>query len=402
MKYLNFIFESALKDLMRNKVRTFLTSLGILIGVASVVLLISFGLGLKTFIQSSFDSLGTNLIYIIPGQIFSRGGGGGFSPAMSPIKFDEQDGINLKKIRTAEYIVPVFMKAIKAEAGAKTEYGNLYATTADIFPVRNLELEIGRSFDKTDVEKRAKVVVVGPAIIDKLFVSSLLALNKNIRLEGQNYKIIGVLKSKGGGGFGGPNFDKFIYMPLKSAYAFNPEKIVSNYILKAPSENAVEQFKGQTIDIMKKRYSVDDFTVADSKEFISTITSIFGILNTVLVAIGAVSLIVGGIGIMNIMYVSVTERIREIGIRRALGAHEKDILYQFLIESVLLSLIGGIMGLLISLFLVYLIRNIFPAYIDLNAVLIAVGTSSFIGIFFGVFPARKAAQLSPMEAIRYE
>ena len=153
---------------------------------------------------------------------------------------------------------------------------------------------------------------------------------------------------------------------------------------------------------MLKRYKEDEITVADSAEFISTISSIFAILNSVLVAIGAVSLIVGGIGIMNIMYVSVTERIREIGIRRALGATEKDILYQFLAESVLLSLLGGVMGLMLSFGVVAIVQKFFPAYVDLTSSVIALGTSSFIGVFFGVFPARKAAALSPIDAIRYE
>lgn len=402
MQYFLFIIRSALSDLLRNKMRTFLTSLGILIGVSSVVLLLSFGLGLKEFIKQSFDNLGTNLVYLIPGQVFNRSGGGGFGAIMNPVKFDEKDFLTLKKIRTAEYIVPVFTKSVKIEANGKIDYGTLYGTSADIFPVRNLEIEYGRLFEKTEVEKRSKVIVVGPQVYEKLWNSPLEALGKSIRIENQNYKIIGILKSKGGGGFGGPNFDKFLYLPLRTAYVFNPTKIISNFIVKAPSEEAVTSYKAEITNLMKKRYSVDDFTVADSKEFIATISSIFSMLNMVLVAIGAVSLIVGGIGIMNIMYVSVTERIREIGIRRALGATEKDILYQFLSESVLLSLIGGLMGLGLSFGVLFIVQRFFPAYIDTTSMIIALITSSAIGVFFGVFPARKAAALSPMEAIRYE
>lgn len=394
---------SALSDLFRNKLRTFLTSLGILIGVASVVLLLAFGLGLKEFIREQFDSLGTNLVFVLPGRIFGQGGGFQATGALGGIKFDEKDLVNLKKIDESEYTVGVFSKTMKIQGEGKSEYGSLYAASSEIFPARNLEIDTGVVFDKNDVDKRSKVVVMGPKIAEKLFGQAPLALGKNIRIEGtQSYKVIGVLKSKGGGGFGGPDFDSFIYIPYKTAYVYNPDKIFVSMLLRGKTEKDVPVIKEKVKEVLLKRYKEDDFTIADSKEFISTISSIFAILNSVLVAIGAVSLVVGGIGIMNIMYVSVTERIREIGIRRALGARERDILFQFLAESVLLSLIGGVAGLGLALGIVFAIQSIFPAIIDGVSILLAVGTSSFIGIFFGVFPAKKAASLSPMDAIRYE
>lgn len=401
MNYFIFIIQSAIKDLFRNKMRTFLTSLGILIGVASVVLLLSFGLGLKAYIKGQFDSLGTNLVFVIPGQIFSSSGGG-FSGMSSAVQFDERDLVSLRKLRDAIFIIPVYSKSIKVEGNGKTNYSTLYSTTDEIFPARNLEVEYGRLFTKPEVDKRNRVIVVGPKVIEKIYESPALAVNKPLRIEGQTFKIIGVLKAKGGGGFGGPDFDKFVYMPLRTGYALNPGKKIASFMLKAPDAKPFEQFKSEVKQQMLKRYKSDEITVADSAEFITTISSIFAILNSVLVAIGAVSLIVGGIGIMNIMYVSVTERIREIGIRRALGATEKDILYQFLTESVLLSLLGGLMGLGLSFGVVAIVQQFFPAYVDLTSSIIALGTSSFIGIFFGVFPARKAAALSPIDAIRYE
>ncbi|MCX6731179.1 MAG: ABC transporter permease [Candidatus Roizmanbacteria bacterium] len=400
MNYFIFIIQSSIKDLLRSKMRTFLTSLGILIGVASVVLLLSFGLGLKAYIKGQFDSLGTNLVFVIPGQVF--GNSGGFQGMRSAVQFDERDLVSLRKLRDALFIIPVFTKSIKVEGNAKTDYATLYSTTDEIFPARNLEIEYGRLFDKPEVDKRTRVIVVGPKVIEKMYDNPILALNKSLRIEGQTFKIIGILKSKGGGGFGGPDFDKFIYMPLKTGYAFNTDKKIATFLIKAPDNKPFILFKAEVKSQMMKRYKEDEITVADSAEFITTISSIFSILNSVLVAIGAVSLIVGGIGIMNIMYVSVTERIREIGIRRALGATEKDILYQFLSESVILSLLGGIMGLGISFIVVTFVQQFFPAYVDLMSSIIALGTSSFIGIFFGVFPARKAAALSPIDAIRYE
>lgn len=401
MRYFKFIIKSASMDLLRNKMRTFLTSLGILIGVSSVVLLLSFGLGLKEYIRQQFDSLGTNLVFVIPGQVFGNSGSG-FSGMRSAVQFDEKDFISLKKLRDAVFIIPIFTKSIKVEANAKVDYATLNSTTDEIFPARNLEVEYGRLFDKPEVDKKTRVIVIGPKVIEKMFDNPVLALNKSLRIEGQTFKIIGILKAKGGGGFGGPDFDKFIYMPLKTGYTLNPEKAIANFLIKAPDNKPFDQFKQEVKLQMLKRYKDDEITVADSAQFISTISSIFGILNMVLVAIGAVSLLVGGIGIMNIMYVSVTERIREIGIRRALGARENDILYQFLSESVLLSLFGGAMGLGLSFLVVLIVQKFFPAYIDLTSSIIALGTSSFIGIFFGVFPARKAAHLSPIDAIRYE
>jgi len=402
MSYLLFILRSALKDLLKNKMRTFLTSLGILIGVASVVLLLAFGLGLKSYIKGQFDSLGTNLIFVLPGKVFGQGGGfsaGGFGGGIS---FDEKDYVNLKRIREAEYVVPAFTKTVKVEANGKTEYSTFYATNDEIFSARNLEIKYGLLITKTEVEKRNKVIVIGPKIAEKLFGTPEGAMDNKIRIEGQTFKIIGVLEAKGGGGFGGPDFDSFVYAPYKAAYSINTKKIFSTLLLKAKSEDVVPMLKARTIEVLQKRYKEDDFQVAESTEFINTISSIFAVLNSFLVAIGAISLIVGGVGIMNIMYVSVTERIKEIGIRRALGATRKDILLQFLAESVLLSLIGGLAGLVIATILILLVRRFFPAAIDITSMLVAIGTSSFIGIFFGVFPARKAANLSPMEAIRYE
>jgi putative ABC transport system permease protein len=402
MNYFIFILKSALEDFRRNKVRTFLTSLGILIGVASVVLLIAFGLGLKKYIKGQFESLGTNLVVIFPGKILQGGGfrsGGG---ALGGAKFDEKDVSRLKKIKNIQFVVPVFVKTLTASANGKSEISDLYATTADMFVVRNLEIDKGRIFTKGDIEKRSKIVVIGPSIAKKIYGSPDAAVGRIIKIEGQGFRVAGVLKTKGSGGFGGPDFDGFTYMPYKTAYSFNKDKTFFGIYLKAASENAIADIKRDAKNTLKRRYKEDDFSIIEQTEILNAVSSIFSILNTILVLIGAISLVVGGIGIMNIMYVSVVERTKEIGIRRAIGATKRDILFQFLAESVILSLIGGLGGILFSYCIVLLVQKAFPAYIDITSVMIAFGVSSVIGIVFGVFPARKAAALSPIEAIRYE
>lgn len=400
MTYLFFILKASFSDFLKNKLRAFLTTLGIIIGIVSVVLLLAFGLGLKNYIADQFNNLGSNLVFVLPGQVFNRSGG--FSGLRSSMNFDEKDFFNLKKAKNSQAVVPIFQKSAIIKARGKEEVGSLYGTSEEIFFVRNLISKYGEVFQKTDGEKKNKVVVLGPKLAQKLFGQEELAVGQKVRIEDQTFRVIGVLESKGGGGFGGPNLDTFAYVPYKTVFNITGKKNFNTFILKAASENEIEILKEEIKKIMLKRYKEDDFSVADSKEILLTVQSIFAVLNMVLVGIGAISLVVGGIGIMNIMYVSVTERTREIGIRRALGALEKDILFQFLTEAVLLSIIGGVIGLIVSYVIVYFVRFFFPAQISLFSVFLALFVSSAVGIFFGVFPARKAAKLSPIEAIRYE
>ncbi len=398
--YLFFVLKTSILDLLKNKLRAFLTTLGIVIGVASVVLLLAFGLGLKQYIADQFNNLGTNLVFVLPGQVFNRSGG--FSAVRTSMTFDEKDFQNLKKVKKAKAVTPIFQRSIIVESNGREEVAILYATNEEVFFVRNLIPKYGQVFYKTDIEKKRKVVVLGPEIARKLFDREELAINQKIRIENQNFKIIGILQPKGGGGFGGPNFDTFIYTPYTTVFNITGKKDFTTFTIKAASEEEIESLKAEVEKIMLDRYDEGDFSISDAREILSTIQSIFNVLNMVLVGIAAISLIVGGVGIMNIMYVSVTERIKEIGIRRAIGAKEADILWQFLSESVILSLIGGIIGLIISYVIVIFVRIFFPAMIDWRAMILAIFVSSFIGVFFGVFPARKAAKLSPIEAIRYE
>src|SRR3989338_3238252 len=403
MQYFLFILKSALDDFRRNKVRTFLTSLGILIGVSSVVLLVALGLGFKEYIRQQFESLGTNILIVMPGKILE---GGSFSSSsessLTGARFEESDINRLKRIDGLSYVVPVFIKTVKTSSSESSEIGDLFATSSDIFVMRNLEAEKGVVFDKGDDEKKTKNVVIGPKIAIKLFSSTDNAVGKTLKIENVAFKVTGVLKSKGGGGFGGPDFDSFIYMPFRSALSFNPDKKIFTIYLKASDENQIPQLKEDVKKSLVKNYDKDDFSVLEQNEILNAVSSIFAMLNSILVTIAAISLLVGGIGIMNIMFVSVMERTREIGIRRAIGATRKDILYQFLMEAVALSLAGGIMGLIFSFVTVMVIQRFFPALIDYFSVMTALIVSSAIGILFGIIPSRRAAYLTPVEAIRYE
>ena len=321
---------------------------------------------------------------------------------MGTIQFDEKDISKLRRVKGLTIVAPIFTKSTTVDAGKNTESGSLYASTADVFKALNLKAEYGVEYTKTDVDKRSKVVVIGPKIAKNLFDDASSAVGRSVKIQGSSYKVIGVLGSKGGGGFGGPDLDSFVYMPYKTAYVLNTDKKFQAIIAKGVSGSDIKTVKEDITTALLKRYKEDDFSVIEQTEILNAIGSIFGILNTVLVAIAAVSLIVGGIGIMNIMYVTVTERIKEIGIRRAIGARKADILYQFLIESVILSVFGGALGLALSFIIVFFIQSVFPAYIDAQTIGLALGVSTGIGVLFGVFPAKKAADLSPIDAIRYE
>lgn len=401
MKNIQFVLKSAFEDFARNKGRTFLTSLGIVIGVLSVVILIAFGLGLRKYIDDQFQSLGSNIIRIVPGQVLS---GGSFrsTGGLSTIRFDNRDILRLQRLKSLNTVVPIVTRSITVTAGRDPEVGTLYASNEDIFPALNLNPIYGNVFTKKDVDKRSKIAVIGPKLATNLFGSEEQALGKTIKIDTQNFKVTGVLESKGGGGFGGPDLDSFIYMPHTSAQVFNPDKKFYAIIAQSTDDVTIDSAKEDIKEALLKRYKEDDFSVIDQAELLGAIQGIFSMLNLVLVAIAGVSLLVGGIGIMNIMYVTVTERIKEIGIRRALGARTSDILLQFLVESVALSALGGLMGLGLAYLIVFFIQKFFPAYIDLNSVILALGVSSVIGVVFGVFPAKKAADLSPIDAIRNE
>jgi len=399
--YLHLI-ATAFEDFKRNKVRTLLTSLGIMIGVLSVVLLIALGIGLKNYLQQQFESLGANLIIIFPGNISSDEDGGGianFGPGFAGgAKFDEKDLVTLRRVDNADYVVPIYTKSVVVETDGKRKLGTIMGTNDEAFPLFNLELIAGRQLDKSDISSRSKSVILGNSIADGLFDKPEDAVGKTVRAADQRFKVVGVIKK-----VGDREQDGAVMMSYKTTFGtINPDKTFFALQIGTRDKENVDEVKKQAKETLLKRYKEDDFTVTEQTEILSTVNQIFSIVNSVLVAIGSISLLVGGIGIMNIMYATVTERTKEVGIRRAIGATQNDILSQFMTEAVLLSFIGGILGLLLSSLIVLVVRNFFPVAINLLSVVVTLAISSGIGIFFGVFPARRAAKLPPIEAIRYE
>jgi putative ABC transport system permease protein len=388
---------NAFVDLKRNRVRTFLTSLGITIGVFSVVMLIALGLGLKNYIQGQFESLGSNLVMVMPGNTFKSGGG---LTAGAPIgaDFTEKDLVNLDRIPEIDYVVPMFFKSAAIEGNGDSRYGYLTGVNEDHFKVMNIKPVAGRFFEASDVNRRAKVAVLGFVVAQQLFDQPVKALNETIKVSGERFRVIGVANKTGDN-----DQDTSAIIPYKTSYGkLNPDKTFFAIYLGIDKEENVEIAKAKAKEALLKNWEEDDFSVTEQTEILSTVNQIFDIINSVLVAIGSISLVVGGIGIMNIMYASVTERTKEVGIRRALGATQKDILNQFLTEAVVLSLMGGLLGLLLAALAVLGIQPFFPVSLNWLAVAISLTVSSAIGIGFGVFPARRAAKLSPIEAIRYE
>ncbi len=401
----SFIFKTAITSIARNKIRAFLTVLGVIIGVSSVILLTSIGAGLRYMVKDQFQSLGSNLIYVMPGDLFSKNKGfseDSMRTGMLNSKFKTKDVNALNRLGyPIVKAVPITQIQQKSRYQTNTYSVTVTGTSYSYHLIRNLNCTQGRFFNKAEETGRKKVVVIGSKVKDELFPHTN-PIGKEITLGNAKFKIIGVVEKKGGGGLGGPDFDSWVYMPITTTQRVFDNDVINFIIIKVASEKDIPKAQKLIEHTLAKRLSDDDFSVVDQTELLNTVQGILQTMTLGLAGIAAISLVVGGIGIMNIMLVTVTERTKEIGLRKAVGATPKDILIQFLLESALLSSLGGVIGILLGSLGALALNHLFPATPTPLSILIAFFTSFLVGVVFGVFPAKKAAQLSPIEAIRYE
>ena len=402
---LSILARSAFTSILRNKTRSFLTTLGVVIGVLSVILLTSIGNGLTVFVEQQFQELGSNLLIVTPGEIVNSDGGfdqQGAALSFSSSKLTEADS---KSLTRAGYPITLAVPLSGSNGEARTTQGKrsgmVVGTTPGYSEVRNTKAQRGRFLSESDLSGNRKVVVIGSKIAEKLFVG-VNPVGQNMTINKLRFEVIGVAEAKAAGSFGGPDIDSFMYVPITTAkIALGADKIME-IMVQSASKDQLNRTKDLITTTLSKRLDAKDFAVTDQSEILKTIQTILGVLTIGLSGIAAISLVVGGIGIMNIMLVAVSERTKEIGLRKALGATPANILIQFLIESAVLSTFGGVVGIILGVLGALALRNFFPATPSLDSILLAFGVSLATGIIFGVFPAKKAAALSPIEALRYE
>lgn len=394
----------ALSNLKGNILRTLLTMLGIIIGIGSVIIIMSMGQGATASIVDRISSLGANTVNVFPGA--RRRGPGSISETVTSLVPKDVEAI--RDLDNVEAVSGVVQARTTVSYQGSNMSASINGVEADYQQIQSLEVDLGSFFDKSQVRGMAKVAVIGVDIVSELFEEGDESLGKAIRLDGKSFRVIGVLEQNDASGMSNPN--EAIYIPLD---AMMKTVIGQNYlgsiaVLATDSElvdGVVEDIENLLID---RHEIIDmdlkDFTIMNFQEMISTISNVTGILTTLLSAIAAISLLVGGIGIMNIMLVTVTERTKEIGLLKSIGAKNKHILTQFLLEAVVLTVTGGLIGVTIGVGISFVIAKIvsIPFIIKPFSIIIAVGVSSLVGVVFGYYPAKNAAKLSPIDALRYE
>lgn len=401
------LFKIALRALANNKMRGFLTMLGIIIGVASVITMLAIGQGSKRSIQAEISEMGSNMIMIQPGGDI-RGGVRQEASSMETLKLEDYQNI-VDETRYVAAVSPSVNSSGQVIYGANNAPTTIYGISPDYMEIRRYKVEDGEMFSDQDIAVAAKVCVVGKTVVDNLFPGGENPVGKVIRFQKLPFKIVGVLESKGYNSMG-MDQDDLILAP----YTTIQKKVLAITHLQGITCSALkEEYTEQAIDeiseILRRNHKLktdedDDFTIRSQQELSSMLTSTTDMMTVLLAAVAGISLLVGGIGIMNIMYVSVTERTREIGLRMSIGAKGIDILSQFLIESILISVTGGLVGVIFGVGSAIIVNQVahFPIFIQPWSVLLSFIVCTATGIFFGWYPAKKAARLDPIEAIRYE
>jgi putative ABC transport system permease protein len=407
---LSHTLQIALQALLRNKLRSFLTMLGIIIGVFSVIATVAVGDGATARVQGLFASIGTNMLIVLPGASQQGGALGGFG-SQPTLTWEDLKAMQTE-VPSVRYAAALLRKPVQVQSEDHNWNTSVNGTSPDYFAIRDWGVTKGSLFTQSDLDGIAKNAVVGQTVVTKLFGSTFDPVGQMIRINNVPFRVIGVLESKGQS-MQGQDSDDVIFIPettFQSKIQGGLQKYVNGTIMiSADSADDTERAQNQITALLRDRHHIepgtdDDFNVRNLADIASTLTAATGALTLLLAAIAAVSLLVGGIGIMNIMLVSVTERTREIGLRMAIGAKGRNILAQFLAESLSLSVSGGIIGIILGISATQILGRRFGWSIPIRpeVLAVAVGFSALVGVGFGIFPARKASLLDPIEALRHE
>lgn len=405
----------AIRALAANKLRSILTMLGTIIGVAAVLTLMSVGQGVEQYVTAQFSSIGTNLLFIVPGQL-SDGPPAQRVPGSSTLTLSDANAIaEPNRIPDVAAVAPEIIGQAQVSRGRRSLSLQVSGTTPDYAIARSWAPSMGSFIGATDVPDRARVAALGFRAYQRLFEPGEYPINQTIQIDGVIFRVIGVMEEKGGSGFG--NLDELVFVPFTTAQdrlfrrrTTSGDYRVSVIYVSVQTADAMRQVQEDITLLLRARHNIsylneDDFSVINQADLISIFGDILGALTLFLGAIAGISLLVGGIGIMNIMLVSVTERTREIGLRKAVGARRRDILGQFLLEAVTLSFTGGLLGIAIGVAGAQAISRLqegFAAVVTLDVVLISILFSLAVGLFFGIYPAHRASRLNPIDALRYE
>jgi putative ABC transport system permease protein len=413
------IWESvriALRALTANKMRSILTMLGIIIGVGAVIALLSVGVGFERYITQQFESLGSNLLFVIPGQL-NNGGSSvrSASQRIQPLTMGDAQALgDPLVVPDVVAVAPEYSRSGAVVRGKREMQTSISGVTPEYESVRNFNPVLGEFISQEHVNGRSRVAVLGDTVAKELFEDYEFPVGQTIKLNDVPFKVIGVLEEKGGGGFG--DEDNVVIIPISTAQtrlfdagSVRGDVIISVIFLQVAAKEKMESVADRITEVLRERHRInfkddDDFTVVNQADLIQVFGEFTAVFTTVLGAIAGISLLVGGIGIMNIMLVSVTERTREIGIRKAVGAKRRDILLQFLIEAIVLSMLGGFVGILLGFTASTALASVvdIDTVVTAGAVLLATGFSAAVGLFFGIYPATRAARLNPIDALRYE